>query len=178
MMPAGAMMEFIASQDHRLMRRVQRWRAPRWVRLWMIYATRGGDGWLWYAQAPAILIFGGPLRYRALGAAALAAALGILVFLNLKKLTGRKRPSALEPHRWAALLPPDQFSFPSGHTITAFAVSVPLGLCYPHLTACLLFCALSVAISRIVLGMHFLSDVLAGCLIGSSLGYFCFLVFS
>src|SRR5438046_3037335 len=112
MILAGTMMGFLASQDHRLMRRVQRWRAPRWVRLWMVCATRGGDGWVWYAQVPAILLFGGPSRYRALGAAALAAALGIAVFLNLKKLTGRKRPSALEPHCWAALLPPDQFSFP------------------------------------------------------------------
>ena len=43
------MLEFISSRDHRLMRRLNSWRAPRWVRLWMIYATRGGDGWLWYA---------------------------------------------------------------------------------------------------------------------------------
>ncbi len=39
----------IQSNDHRLMRRVHRWRAPRWFRILMIGATRGGDGWLWYA---------------------------------------------------------------------------------------------------------------------------------
>ena len=38
----------IQSNDHRLMRRVHRWRAPRWFRILMIVATRGGDGWLWY----------------------------------------------------------------------------------------------------------------------------------
>ena len=53
------MLEFISSRDHRLMRRLNSWRAPRWVRLWMIYATRGGDGWLWYATGLLILFFGG-----------------------------------------------------------------------------------------------------------------------
>ncbi len=39
---------FIEQRDHRLMRRMNRWRAPRWIRYWMIAATRMGDGWLWY----------------------------------------------------------------------------------------------------------------------------------
>ena len=102
---------------------------------------------------------------------ALAAGVGIAAFLRLKKATGRKRPCALEPHCWATLLPPDQFSFPSGHTITAFAVAVSLSLFYPDLLIGLLFCALSVAASRILLGMHFLSDVLAGAAIGTALAY-------
>jgi len=67
--------------------------------------------------------------------------------------------------------PPDQFSFPSGHTITAFAVAVSLGSFYPALFPGLLFCALSVALSRILLGMHFLSDVVAGGVLGAILGY-------
>jgi len=77
----------------------------------------------------------------------------------------------MEPHSWATLLPPDQFSFPSGHTITAFSVAVSLATFYPVLLLGLLFCAFSVALSRILLGMHFLSDVLAGAAIGSALGY-------
>jgi undecaprenyl-diphosphatase len=118
-----------------------------------------------------ILLFGGPGRFQAVGAAAIAAGVGIALFLRLKKATGRKRPVALEPHVWATLLPPDQFSFPSGHTITAFAVAVSLSLFYPSLSVGLLFCAVSVAASRILLGMHFLSDVLAGALIGTTLAY-------
>jgi len=55
--------------------------------------------------------------------------------------------------------------------MTAFAVTIPLALFYPDLTAGLLFCAFSVAISRILLGMHFLSDVIAGALIGAVVGY-------
>jgi len=166
-----AMLNFIAARDHRLMRHVNRWQPPRWIRLWMICATRGGDGWLWYAMGLVILLFGGPERLLALGSSSLAAGLGILVFLQLKRVTGRKRPCAIEPSCWARLLPPDQFSFPSGHTITAFAVSIPMIEFYPSLTVGLLFCACSIALSRILLGLHFLSDVIAGAAIGVLLGF-------
>jgi undecaprenyl-diphosphatase len=167
----GAMMNYISRRDHRLMRRVNRWPAPRWIRLWALCATRGGDGWLWYGMGAVILLFGGPMRFRAVGAAALAAALGIVIFLVLKKATGRKRPCTFEPHCWATLLPPDRFSFPSGHTITAFAVALSLSRWNPDLAVGLLFCAVSIAASRILLGMHFLSDVLAGAAIGTVLAY-------
>ncbi|HTX39969.1 MAG TPA: phosphatase PAP2 family protein [Bryobacteraceae bacterium] len=166
-----AMLTYINHRDQRLMRRLNRWPAPRWIRIWMICATRGGDGWLWYAMGLVILLFGGDQRFRAVASAGLAAALGIGLFLKLKKATGRRRPSAFEPHCWATLLPPDQFSFPSGHTITGFAVALSLIQFYPELTAGLLFCALSIALSRILLGMHFLSDVLAGAAIGAILAY-------
>src|SRR5215469_18734386 len=166
-----AMLNFIAHRDHNLMRRVHRWHAPRWIRVWMICATRGGDGWLWYALGVVLLLFGGAERFAAVGCAGLAAGLGIAVFLQLKKGIGRKRPCALEPHCWATLLPPDQFSFPSGHTITAFAVAVSLSHFYPSLELGLLFCAASVAASRVLLGMHFLSDVLAGAAIGAILAF-------
>lgn len=173
---ARPLVDFITARDHRLMRRVNHWRAPRWVRLWTICATRGGDGWLWYLLGALILLFGGEARFAAVGAGAAASGAGILVFLNLKKLAGRKRPCAIEPHCWATLLPPDQFSFPSGHTITAFAVSVPMVAFYPALLATLLFCAMSIAVSRVLLGMHFLSDVLAGAAIGAGLGWAAFVL--
>jgi undecaprenyl-diphosphatase len=165
---AAAMLDFIDRRDHTLMRRVNRWHAPRWIRAWMWCATRGGDGWLWYALGVVILAAGGDRRFAAVGAALLAAGLGVTMFLRLKKATGRKRPCAIEPHCWATLLPPDQFSFPSGHTITAFAVAVSLSRFYPDMATGLLFCALSIAASRILMGMHFLSDVLAGAVIGTT----------
>ena len=160
---------FITTRDYNLMRRVNRWPAPRWFRIWMIAATRAGDGWLWGAMAVVFLLFGGPARFRAVGAATLAAGTGILLFLFLKKRIGRERPCAIEPHVWATLLPPDHFSFPSGHTITAFAITVVVSLFYPSLAMVMLFVACSIAMSRIVLGMHFLSDVVAGAMLGTAL---------
>jgi undecaprenyl-diphosphatase len=175
-MTGQAVLAAIATGDHKLMRRINAWRAPRWIRLWMICATRGGDGWLWYAMGVIILLFGGAHRFAALGASGLSVAIGIFVFLNLKKVFNRRRPCSIEPHCWARLLPPDQFSFPSGHSITAFAVATPLGLHYPTLGLGLLFCAISIAISRIILGLHFLSDVVAGCTLGFLLGYSTYLL--
>jgi len=139
--------------------------------MWMIGATRGGDGWLWYGICLIILLFGGDERIPALLSAMLASGTGILLFQRLKKAINRKRPCALEPHCWATLLPPDQFSFPSGHSITAFAFAMSLGEFYPAMFAGLLFCALSVAVSRVLLGMHFLRDVIVGSLMGIGLGY-------
>ena len=167
----NTMLRYIARRDHSVMRRVNRWHAPRWIRVWMICATRGGDGWLWYAMGLVILLAGGGQRFAAVLAAALAAALGIATFLRIKKATGRRRPCAIEPHCWATLLPPDQFSFPSGHTMTAFAVSLSLSSFYPDLAVGLMFCAVSIALSRILLGMHFLSDVLAGAAIGGFMAW-------
>jgi undecaprenyl-diphosphatase len=164
------MFTYIAVRDQRLMQRVNSWRAPRWIRVWMICATRGGDGWLWYAMGLIVLLFGGAQRFEAVGAAGASAATGVFLFIKLKRMFNRRRPSAIAPHCWATLLPPDQFSFPSGHTITAFAVAMPLGHFYPSLLIGLLFCAVSIACSRILLGLHFLSDVVAGCLIGIGLG--------
>jgi undecaprenyl-diphosphatase len=50
-------------------------------------------------------------------------------------------------------------------------------LFYPTLMIGLFFCALSIAMSRILLGMHFLSDVVAGALIGAGLGYLGYFAF-
>ena len=162
--------QHIERRDHHVMRRMNRWRAPRWIRLWMIAATRMGDGWIWYGLGGLLLTFGGPQRFAAVGSAGLAAIVGIFVFKTLKRLSQRPRPCHLEPHCWATILPPDQFSFPSGHTMTAFSIAIVVSFFYPHLQGVLLFLAVSIAISRIVLGMHFLSDVLAGVVLGVALG--------
>lgn len=160
----------LSAPDYILMRRLNRWTPPRWFQLWMIGATRAGDGWLWAACALAVLLSGDSSRFEAVSAAALAIGLGILLFRLVKTVIGRERPCRIEPHCWFRLLPPDRFSFPSGHTITAFAAVASIGWFYPSSVPLLLTAALSIALSRIVLGMHFLSDVLAGALTGIGLG--------
>lgn len=167
----GLMRDFISTRDHRLMRRLNSWQAPGWIRVWMTFATRGGDGWLWYIMSLVILVFGGPDRYAALLSAGVASSSGTLLFLALKRTAKRQRPCAIAEHCWAKLLPPDQFSFPSGHSINAFAFAVAFSLYFPIWTVGLLFCAFSIAISRIILGMHFLSDIIAGAALGTILAY-------
>jgi undecaprenyl-diphosphatase len=161
---------YIERRDHRVMRRMNRWRAPRWIRYWMIAATRMGDGWIWYGLGFMLLAYGGAQRFAAVSSAGAAAIAGILVFKVLKRLSQRPRPCQIEPHCWSKVLPPDQFSFPSGHTMTAFSIVLVISYFYPSLEGALFFMALSIAVSRIVLGMHYLSDVLAGVALGVALG--------
>jgi undecaprenyl-diphosphatase len=151
--------------------RVNRWHAPRWIRAWMLLASRGGDGWLWFFLGLALALFapGDGFRIVTVGFASWLS--GVAVFKSIKLLGRRERPCAIEPHCWAGISPPrDRFSFPSGHTISAFAIALPWGAYYPHLMAGLLFIAFSIAASRVVLGLHYLSDVLAGIAIGTAIG--------
>jgi undecaprenyl-diphosphatase len=178
MTSSHGMLQFIATRDHKLMRKVNKWPAPRWIRLSAIAATRAGDGWLWYLAGLLVLLFGGDNRFTATASAGSAAIIGVGLFISLKKVSGRKRPCEIEPHCWAHLLPPDQFSFPSGHTITAFAVAVSLGVFYPVFMGLLLLCAFAIAASRILLGMHFLSDVVVGAMVGTGLALTSHLLFT
>ncbi len=162
---------YIENRDHRVMRRMNRWEAPRWIRYWMLAATRMGDGLLWYSLAGILLLVGGSQRFVAVGAAGCAAIVGVAVFKILKRMSRRERPCQLEPHCWAKVLPPDRFSFPSGHTMTAFSIALVVSFFYPSLQGPMYFLATSIAFSRVVLGMHFLSDVLAGAILGTALGF-------
>ncbi len=167
------MIRMIAAGDRRLMSRVNRWRPPRWLRTWMVAASRAGDGWLWIGVGAFVALFGGSSRIEAILTGLASAGMGWAVFFCVKNLAGRERPCATEPNCWATLLPPDRFSFPSGHTIMAFAITASVGLYYPAMLGFLIFCAMSVAASRVLLGLHYLTDVLAGialgCLIGMSM---------
>jgi undecaprenyl-diphosphatase len=169
-----SMVRWMLKPDMSLMRRANRWQAPRWIRYWALAATRGGDGWLWYGTGALVLLFGGDGRWQAAGTATIAGILSVALFLLLKRMTPRTRPCYHEPHCWASLTPPDLFSFPSGHSMSAFAIAVSLGQYYPALLPALLFCAGNVAVSRILLGMHFLSDVIVGSALGGALGYWIF----
>lgn len=165
-----ALQSWIQTADHGLMRRLHRWTAPQWFRWWMVAATRGGDGWLWYAVGAVLIGAGGTEGRLAAAEAAASSAAAIALFRYLKRKAGRRRPCELEPHAWSRILPPDEFSFPSGHTMTAFAVIVPVVSHFPAAGPVMYLCAASIAASRVALGMHFLSDVVAGGALGWLLG--------
>jgi undecaprenyl-diphosphatase len=66
---------------------------------------------------------------------------------------------------------PDKFSFPSGHTMTAFAVWASLASAIPTLSLPYLLLAILIGLSRIFLGLHYPTDVLVGALLGSAIGF-------
>ena len=73
----------------------------------------------------------------------------------------------MSPLGW---FPSDRFSFPSGHALNAFAIGSVLALAFPAAAVLILLVAASVAASRVVLGLHWLSDVVAGVVVGLVIG--------
>lgn len=136
----------------------------------MLAATKLGDGYLMILVSLLVLLSDASARYRATSSALVATFVSVAVFHQVKKLVGRRRPIHIHPHCWADLLPPDQFSFPSGHTMTSFAFAFGLEPFFPGSVVPLSILAANVGLSRIMLGMHFLTDVLAGAALGILIG--------
>ena len=169
-----SVLTYLELSDQRLAGRLQSWRPPRWLRLWMRAASRLGDGYLWFG-APVLLAAETSRAFAYVAAAALAAAVANTVVVLLKRRFRRQRPSAHEPNPLFAMARPelldfDNFSFPSGHSLNAFAVCSVLALAFPLLAPGFALLAFSVGASRVMLRLHFLSDVLAGALIGVLIG--------
>jgi undecaprenyl-diphosphatase len=147
-----------------------RWGARRTVRAYFRVVSRLGDGAFWYALMLTLALADG---WRGLDAAAHMAVVGgvaTLLYRRLKQWTRRPRPFA-QDRRIRAWVPPlDEYSFPSGHTLHAVGFSIVACAYYPALAWLLLPFTVSVAISRVVLGMHYPSDVAAATGIGSVLG--------
>jgi undecaprenyl-diphosphatase len=174
-----SMLGYVVASDCRLSDRMLDWTPPRWFRLWMLSATRLGDGWLWVSAA-VVLASGGNECHRALAAAAVSAVLANIVLVLVKGRVRRPRPCDMgghgSPQPTLRYLPSDRYSFPSGHSLNAFALGSVLALSFPPLGAALILVASNVAASRVVLGRHFLSDVLAGSALGALIGGVAFLV--
>lgn len=86
-----------------------------------------------------------------------------------KGLTGRARPSGEIPPRRRRRIP-HTTSFPSGHSASAAAFATGVALELPWLAAPIGAVAVAVGASRVVTGVHYPSDVLAGFAIGAATG--------
>lgn len=139
------------------------------------FVSRLGDGMFWYLVMALLPVFYGRTGlYVALQMLAVGIA-SLLIYKALKQLTGRQRPCVAFPdiRRHAPML--DRYSFPSGHTMHAVGFSAVLLARFPELGIVIAPFALLVACSRLVLGLHYPSDVLAGALIGAMVAWASFL---
>lgn len=131
--------------------------------------SRLGNGVFWY-----LLILAMPLLrpHDGFAIALLMAATGLVCTLSYKLLKSRlirERPFISFPAITCGAPPLDRYSFPSGHTLHAICFNTLLALMAPDLALIVLPFTLSVATSRVVLGLHYPSDVIAGACIGGGL---------
>jgi undecaprenyl-diphosphatase len=139
------------------------------LRQFFAIVSRLGDGVFWYA-----LMLMLPLIYGADGVIptirmVFVGVLGLAIYKYLKSRLVRERPYVALIGIVAGTPPLDRYSFPSGHTLHAASFSILAIDAFPDLAwLCAPFAAL-VAISRVVLGLHYPTDVAAGAAIGTGL---------
>lgn len=128
--------------------------------------SRLGDGLFWYALMIGILIVKGAEGLAPVLHMALAGLAGTTLYKWLKGKTLRPRPYEVHQDIWLTGKPLDKFSFPSGHTLHAVVFCVVMINYYPQLAIIAVPFTALVGLSRVVLGLHYPSDVLAGALLG------------
>lgn len=159
----------LVSREHGWCLAANRWGARGVVRAYFRTISRLGDGAFWYALMAALVLLDG---WRGLAASAQLAATGVvalILYRKLKRWTRRPRPCAADVRIRAWIAPLDEFSFPSGHTLHAVSFTVVALAHYPGLAWVLLPFTASVAVSRVVLGLHYPSDVVAATGVGIAL---------
>jgi undecaprenyl-diphosphatase len=140
--------------------------APALQRFFAII-SRLGDGIFWYSLMLCLpLVYGTKAIYVSL----LMVAVGIvnlIIYKVIKRTTERQRPCTVNDQIRLGTAPLDHYSFPSGHTLHAVAFSIIVVFYFPQLGPMLIPFASLVAASRVILGLHYPTDVAAGALIGT-----------
>lgn len=131
--------------------------------------SRSGDGYLQVAL-PLLLWAVDPARWQALALhCALAFALERSLYLLLKPGLARRRPPEVLPSFSSVIQASDKFSFPSGHAMASMLLASVVALHAGALAWPLFVWAAAVAASRVLLGVHFPTDVIAGAALGAAI---------
>lgn len=173
--PIAATLERIQGWDERVCLRLNR--AMRLRPLLAVFrsVSRLGDGVFWYVLMLALLLASDTAVPAVLQMIAVGLT-GTVIYRICKQGTMRPRPFQVNPRIAAGAPPLDQFSFPSGHTLHAVAFTLVACAHYPWLGALLVPFTLLVAASRLVLGLHYVSDVVAGAVLGAAIAAISFLI--
>ncbi len=147
--------------------RLNRWSKENSALVFFRTISRLGDGVLWYSL---MLVF--PVLYGAEGFVVTAimllmASWGVWLYRAIKKRSMRPRPFRRFAHIKQGARALDEFSFPSGHTMHAVAFTIVLGAFIPWLLLLLIPFTLLTGLARVVLGLHYPSDVVFGASLGA-----------
>ncbi len=160
-------LESLLEWDRRWTRRLNAGVGIAPVRVLFRLASRLGNGVFWYSVMLALSVTQGRPGLEAALRMLAAGMIGHVVYKLLKSGTTRPRPYQVLAGIRAEIDPLDAFSFPSGHTLHAVAFTLVAVSYFSALAWVLVPFTALVAVSRIVLGLHYPSDVLAGAAIGA-----------
>ncbi|MEY4590298.1 MAG: hypothetical protein RL497_2374, partial [Pseudomonadota bacterium] len=160
--------------DHRLFYFVHRYTHSRSLYWWARLCSISGDGFVYFAAAFGLWQQGLNNQLRVL---AISFAIERCIYFFAKPLFRRNRPAVALSHFKAAIKPADKFSFPSGHSSAAFMFATFVYYLDVNLGFLAFIWAVNIALSRVVLGVHFISDVMAGALLGIGIAIGCNFLF-
>lgn len=158
----------ILQLDSRVSDRLRVAERPGARRTFAIFFAHSGDSWFWGAGLLLLWIFGNPFwKQWAVVQLAGISVLAALV-MSIKFAVRRRRPEG----EWGGIYRnTDPHSFPSGHAARAFMIAlVGAGLGPVWCGLALWIWAPLVALARVAMGVHYLSDILAGLLVGILFG--------
>jgi undecaprenyl-diphosphatase len=130
------------------------------------------DGWCYLLLIPLTLLAKPDTARGVLKLALLAFAVERGCYYVLKNTLRRQRPQQSLAGFTASITPADKFSLPSGHTSAAFLFVTLLCLTLSPLFMPLYVWAAGVGFSRVMLGVHYPSDIVSGALLGTSIAIY------
>lgn len=165
-----SLIHLIERVDHRVITRLHGRLRPSVVAGFKA-ASRTGDGhvqvacilWAWWLASESSIRF--------FDAAIMAFCIERSLYSIAKRRFRRRRPSAALPSFVALVTPSDEFSFPSGHTMAAFLLATLLYLTFDMPAVGVFTWAMLVGCSRVVLGVHFPSDIVVGAVLGVAIAF-------
>lgn len=146
------------------------------VKRFMQVITRLGDGYIWAVLGFSFFALKVPYASIYFVRNITAVFFCVVTFIYTKNLVNRQRPCR-KHDKIPFMKPPDRHSFPSGHTMVAFALAFSMGSYSPNWAAFVYPIAILIAYSRVFVGIHYPFDVITSIVVGSFIGVLINLIF-
>ena len=161
-------MDRLLALDVRLSSRIRIAERPGPLRAVAAILAHSGDSWFWWAGLALLSLIGNSF-WRMWGVTVLISIVILaIIVLGIKFTIRRRRPEG----EWGAIYRnTDPHSFPSGHAARAILIAIlAINLGPAWLAMILVIWAPLVVFARVAMGLHYLSDVIAGTVLGAVAG--------